>query len=391
MDIALSHRLENSSSYIFDEIDRQVAALRAQGVQVVDFGVGDPKSPTPEFIRRALDEGVEREQATGYPSYVGAHWYRDACAAYLRREYSVIVDPETEVVSTIGSKEAVFHFPLGILNTGDVVICPSPGYPPYKTGTRFAGGTPYFVPLLAENKFLIDFARIPKEICQQARIIWTNYPNSPTGAIAPRGWLEELAAWAREHSIIIASDEGCYCDIWFTEKPLSMLQVAREGVIAFYSLSKRSNMTGYRIGFCAGDKRLIGALRSVKTNIDSGTPTFVQHAAVAALSDQTHVESLRREYARKREIILPALAAAGLPPSAGAATFYLWQRAPESKSGVDLAQALLKVGIVVTPGSGISDPIADGSNPGEAYVRLALVPTIEEVEEAARRIRALRL
>jgi LL-diaminopimelate aminotransferase len=391
MDIALSHRLDKSSSYIFDEIDRQVAALRAQGVQVVDFGVGDPKSPTPEFIRQALDEGAEREQATGYPSYIGARWYREACAAYLKREYAVSVDPETEVVSTIGSKEAVFHFPLGILNPGDVVICPSPGYPPYKTGTRFAGGMPYFVPLLAENNFLIDFARIPKEICQQARIIWTNYPNSPTGAIAPRSWLGELAAWAREHSIIVASDEGCYCDIWFTEKPLSMLQVARDGVIAFYSLSKRSNMTGYRIGFCAGDKRLIGALRSVKTNIDSGTPTFVQHAAVAALADQAHVEVLRREYARKREIILPALAAAGLPPSAGAATFYLWQRAPEGKSGMDLAQALLKSGIVVTPGSGISDPIADGSNPGDAYVRFALVPTIEEVEEAARRIRALRL
>jgi LL-diaminopimelate aminotransferase len=391
MNIALSRRIEQSSAYVFDEIDRQVAALRAQGVKVIDFGVGDPKSPTQDFVLQALTEGARREQATGYPSYIGAPWYREACAEYLKREYSVSVDPETEVASTIGSKEAVFHFPLGILNPGDVVICPTPGYPPYKTGTRFAGGMPYFVPLLPENNFLIDFARIPKEICRQARIIWTNYPNSPTGAIAPRGWLEELAAWAREHDLIIAADEGCYCDFWFTEKPVSMLQVAREGVITFYSLSKRSNMTGYRAGFAAGDQRLIGALRAVKTNIDSGTPTFVQHAAVAALADQAHVEALRGEYARKREIILPALATAGLPPCAGAATFYLWQRATDGKSGMDLARALLGAGIVVTPGVGVSDAIESGFNPGESYVRFALVPTIEEVEDAAKRIRALRL
>ena len=389
MDIALSHRLEKSSSYIFDEIDRQVAALRARACRS-SISASATRRARHRTLFAKCSSRRRCEQATGYPSYIGARWYREACAAYLLREYAVSVDPETEVVSTIGSKEAVFHFPLGILNPGDVVICPSPGYPPYKTGTRFAGGTPYFVPLLPENNFLLDFARIPTEVCRKARIIWTNYPNSPTGAIAPRGWLEELAAWAREHSIIIASDEGCYCDLWFTEKPLSMLQVAREGVIAFYSLSKRSNMTGYRIGFARRQTAHRGG-RSVKTNIDSGTPTFVQHAAVAALGDQTHVESLRREYTHKREIILPALAAAGLPPCAGAATFYLWQRASGGKSGMDLAQALLKIGIVVTPGSGISDSIADGSNPGDAYVRFALVPMIEEVEEAARRIRTLRL
>jgi LL-diaminopimelate aminotransferase len=389
MDILLSKRLAKSSSYVFDEVDRQVAALRAKGVHVIDFGVGDPKSPTPEFVLEALAKGAKQEQATGYPSYIGARWFREACAAYLEREYGVTVDAETEVMSTIGSKEAVFHFPLGILDPGDVVICPTPGYPPYKTGTRFAGGTPYFVPLLPENQFLIDLARIPNEICRKARIIWTNYPNSPTGAIAPRAWLEELAGWARRHNIVIAADEGCYCDLWFTEKPLSMLQVARDGVIAFYSLSKRSNMTGYRVGFCAGDRRLIGALRSVKTNIDSGTPTFIQRAAVAALADQTHVEALRREYEKKRAIILPALAAAGLPACPGAATFYLWQRAPDGMTGMELAKQLLDAGIVVTPGVGISDALEDGTNPGDSYVRFALVPDMDEVEEAARRIRAM--
>ena len=355
MKIRLSDRLEKSSSYAFDEVDRQVAALRARGVQVIDFGVGDPKSPTPAFVLDALTEGAKRERTTGYPSYVGAPWYRQACADYLRREYSVALDPDTELMATIGSKEAVFHFPLAILNPDEIVICPTPGYPPYKTGTRFAGGTPYFTPLLSENNFLIDFARIPADVCRAARIIWTNYPNSPTGAIAPRNWLKELAAWAGEHQIVIAADEGCYCDLWYTEKPASMLEIARDGVIAFYSLSKRSNMTGYRIGFCAGDAQLIGALRSVKTSIDSGTPTFVQHAAVAALADQEHVELLRKEYAQKRKILLAALAAAGLPPCSNAATFYLWQRAPLGQSGRELAAQLLDLGIVVTPGAMISD------------------------------------
>ena len=195
-----------------------------------------------------------------------------------------------------------------------------------------------------------------------------------------------MAHWARQHNIIIAADEGCYCDLWFTEKPISILEIARDGVIAFYSLSKRSNMTGYRAGFCAGDARLIAALRAVKTNIDSGTPTFIQHAAVAALADQAHVEALRAEYARKRQIILPALAAAGLPPCAGAATFYLWQRAPDGMTGLELARKFLEVGIVVTPGAMISDVVADGSNPGVPYVRFALVPDVGEVEEAARRM-----
>jgi LL-diaminopimelate aminotransferase len=389
MDIRLSDRLGKTSSYIFDEVDRQVAALRARGVQVIDFGVGDPQSPTPAFVLEALARGAKQEQSTGYPSYIGARWFRESCANYLAREYAVKVDPDTEVMATIGSKEAVFHLPFAILNPDDIVICPTPGYPPYKTGTRFAGGTPYFTPLLPESQFLIDFAGIPPDICRRARIIWTNYPNSPTGAIAPRAWLAELAAWAREHQIVVAADEGCYCDLWFTEKPMSLLEIARDGVIAFYSLSKRSNMTGYRVGFAAGDSRLIAALRSVKTNLDSGTPSFIQHAAVAALGDQAHVEALRKDYGQKRDIILAALAAAGFPPCSSVATFYLWQRAPEGQSGQELARQLLDLGIVVTPGASIADATADGFNPGADYVRLALVPTVDEVIEASRRIRTL--
>ena len=247
------------------------------------------------------------------------------------------------------------------------------------------------MPLLHENCFLIDFENIPAAVCAQTRIIWINYPNSPTGALAPHPWTKALIAWAHRHDIIIAADEGCYIDIYFDEKPHSILELTTEGVIAFYSLSKRNNMTGYRVGFCAGDARLIAGLRRVKTNLDSGTPYFIQDAAVAALEDRHHVHRMRKTYRHKRDILLAALHRAGLPPCYSAATFYLWQRAPAGTTGVELAQKLLELGIVVTPGAWLADNTGNGCNPGRDYVRFALVPTLHEVEEATRRLKHLSL
>ena len=189
----------------------------------------------------------------------------------MKKRFSVDLDSETEISSNIGSKESIFNFPEAFINPGDLVICPSPGYPPMKTGTIFAEGTPYFVPLLEKNNWLIDFESIPEEIAQKAKIIWLNYPNSPTGAIANREYYEGLTGWADKNNVIIAADEGCYIDIYFDEKPISILEVAREGIVAFYSLSKRNNMTGYRVGFVAGDSKVIDIYKRLKTNIDSGT------------------------------------------------------------------------------------------------------------------------
>ena len=337
MKIRVSSLISQTASYAFAEVEKQVNALKAKGVQVIDFGVGDPRDPTPAFVMDALAKGAVAHATSGYPSYEGSPAFRSACAAYMQKTFDVALNPDTEILATIGSKEAVFHFPLGIIERGDIVLCPTPGYPPYKTGTRLAGGVPYFLPLLPENDFLIDFESIPDDICKKARILWTNYPNSPTGATAPRAWLERLYAWAQKHDIIIAADEGCYIDLYFGEKPVSMLEVARDGVIAFYSLSKRNNMTGYRIGFCAGDERLIKALRTVKTNLDSGVQWFVQEAAIAALNDTKFIENARKEYGTKRDIMIKALAGAGLPPCTSDATFYLWQKAPTGMTGLELA------------------------------------------------------
>ncbi len=387
-----SARLESIGSYAFAEVDKQVEALKAKGVEPIDFGVGDPTVPTPELVRRATQEGVERRKSSGYPSYVGTLEFREAVARWTERRHGVRLDPKTEVTSISGSKEGVFNFHEGVVNPGDYVVCPSPGYPPYSRGTLFAEGIPWYVPLTRENGFRVDFADIPEEVARRTRVIWLNYPNSPSGAVADEAFYREAAAFARKYNIILASDEA-YSEIWFTERPpISILNVAREGVIVFQSLSKRSAMTCYRIGWAAGDPELIGIFRKVKTNIDSGTPTFIQDGAIAALSDEEHVRRFREEYRQKRDILCEALAAAGLEDCAPAATLYIWQKVPRGMSSLEFATLLLqeKVAIVTTPGPWIAQATADGRNPGEGYVRFALVPSIERTRLAAQRIRGLR-
>ncbi|MCV6599636.1 MAG: aminotransferase class I/II-fold pyridoxal phosphate-dependent enzyme [Alphaproteobacteria bacterium] len=388
MEIKYSDKISGASKYAFAEIDKKVIQLKEQGVKVIDFGVGDPTTPTPNFITSKMKKLVKKHNTSGYPSYIGSKDYREACAKYMKKEFSIELNPETEICSTIGSKEAVFHFPLGFINPRDLVICPTPGYPPYRTGTQFAGGIVYNTPLLEENNFLIDYEKIPADIAEKAKIIWINYPNSPTGVSAPDEWTKGLIEWAAKNNIIIASDEGCYIDIFFKEKQNSILKFKKEGIITFYSLSKRNNMTGYRVGFVAGDEKIISGFKKVKTNIDSGTPDFVQEAAIIALQDNKHAEIMRKEYEEKRNLIIEALSSKGLEAPKGDATFYLWQKAPNGMTGIELAEKLIEIGIVVTPGSAISSKTVDDIDPGERFVRFALVPKMEEVKEAVRRIKS---
>ena len=386
MDIIYSKVINEIGEYPFSEIYKKVAELKEKGIKVIDFGVGDPKSPTPDFIIDNLSKFARNRATSGYPSYIGNISYRKACANYMKREYGVDLNPETEISSTIGSKEAIFNFPTGFINSGDIVICPTPGYPVYKTGTKFRNGKVHFTPLLEKNDFLIDFALIPDNIAHKAKIIWTNYPNSPTGASAPREWLQVLVSWAKYFNVIIAADEGCYNDIYFGEKPTSILEIQKTGVIAFYSLSKRSNMTGYRVGFVAGDERIISGFKKVKTNIDSGTPTFIQDVATLALNDQVEVLKMREEYKKKRDIMIEALTSCGLETPKSDSTFYVWQKTPKGQNSIKFSNTLIELGIIVTPGQLISDE-ADGINPGQNFVRFALVPTMEEIIEAATRIK----
>lgn len=389
MDIRKSKRLEGFTAYPFAEIDEKVAELKARGIDAIDFGIGDPTEPTPEIVREAVKKGVDKRATSGYPSYIGSGEFREAIAGWVKRRFGAVLNPEKEICASIGAKEAVFNFPEAIVDPGEIVIVPNPGYPPYSRGTRFAEGSVHYVNLLPENGFLPDLDSIPKEICRRARLMWVNYPNNPTGATATEKFYKRVVEFGHKYGIIIASDEA-YTENYYGERPHSILEFSKEGVVSFNSLSKRSCMTGYRVGWVAGDSRIIDAFKKLKTNIDSGTPTFIQDAASAALSDETHVEDLRKLYKEKRDIIVDGFVAAGLAECRPQATLYIWQKVPEGFSSVDFAKRLLdpEIALVATPGSWVSENTDEG-NPGEGFVRFALVPSVAQCKEAAERIRKI--
>lgn len=388
MDIRPSKRIASLPGYPFAEVDRMVAELKAGGHDPIDFGVGDPTEPTPEVVRQAIQRAVDARARDGYPSYVGAPEYRRAVADWYGRRFGVALDPDREICATIGAKEAVFNFPLCLIDPGDVVLCPTPGYPPYNRGTMFAGGVPHYYPVSLENGFLPDLEAIPDEVAAKARLIWVNYPNSPSGRVAPDGFWPALLAWARARNIVVASDEA-YTEVWFDHAPRTILEFGREGVIAFQSLSKRSNMTCHRVGWVAGDERLVSLFKKLKTNIDSGTATYIQDGAIAALSDESHVAAMRDLYRAKRDLLVPALRDVGCEVFVPQATLYVWPRVPAGMDGLAFAKRLLdpSVAVVCSPGPALGENLADGTHPGQRHVRFALVPSVEKVAEAAVRIR----
>lgn len=387
MKFQISKKLASISNYAFAEVDNEVAKLKALGITPIDFGVGDPKEPTPEIVRNAVKTAVDKRKSSGYPSYNGGDEYRREIAQWTKKRFGVNLDYYKEISSTIGAKEAVFNFPQAFLNSGDYAIAPNPGYPPYEKGTLFAGGRTYFIPLLKENNFLMNLSSIPKDIVKKTKILWINYPNNPTGAIATEEFLKEAIDFGHDNNIIIASDE-CYSEIYFDEKPHSILEYSKEGIIVFQSLSKRSAMTGYRVGWVAGDENIISAFKKLKPNIDSGTPTFIQDAAIAALQDEKHVEQMRSDYKQKRDILVDAFTSIGLENCSPDATLYIWQKSPKNTDSVGFAKKLLQkdVAVVVTPGTWISTNFNE-FNPGKDYVRFALVPTLQECKLAAERIK----
>jgi acetylornithine aminotransferase len=355
------------------ELDERRRALAAAGKRLFDFGLGDPKEPTPSFIREALRAAVPA--VSQYPSAFGPAPLRRAAAGYLARRFGVTVDPETQVLACAGAKEAIFHLPLAF--AGDParrkVVMPTPGYPTYEVGARFAGLEPVPVPLTAERRFLIEPEALGEDLLRETLIFWLSYPHNPTGASAPRDYLKRVGEAALRHGFIVVSDE-CYADIYFGERPASMLEVQEENVLVVHSCSKRSGMTGYRSGFIAGDRDLMKVLRSLRSHPGVGSPDFVAAAATAAWSDDAHADERREIFRRKRERFLRFFAERGLAVDASDATLYLWVRVPAGQTSASYALRLLEEGIVVAPGT------AFGA--GEGYVRVALVPTLEESEEA---------
>ena len=386
MRIEKADRLKRLPPYLFKEIDRQKEQVRAKGIDIIDLGVGDPDLTTPPHIIEALKRAGSDPANHRYPSYSGMGEFNAAVAKWYKQRFDVDPDASTEVVTLIGSKEGIAHIPLAFINPGDIALVASPGYPVYHIGTQFAGGTPYFMDLLKENRFLPDLEAISPEVAQKAKMMFINYPNNPTAAVATKDFFESVVAFAREHDVIVCHD-AAYSEMAFDGyRPMSFLEVegAKSVGIEFHSLSKTYNMTGWRIGFAVGCADVISALGQVKSNIDSGAFQAVQIAGITALEgDQACVEDMRQTYAERRDILVAGLRSVGLSVDKPCATFYLWVEVPEGYTSAGFASLLLtEAGIVTTPGNGFGAA-------GEGYVRMALTVDRERIREAVERMSRL--
>src|SRR4051794_28111910 len=372
----LSPVLAELAQYPFAKLDDWKAEAAARGIELIDFGMGDPREVTPPFIREALLASVD--EVSSYPRAPGLPELREAIAGWIDRRFDVHVDPTTELVPTLGSKEAIFSFAQVALGGKRLVAIPEPAYPVYERGALFGGGSVVTVPLAESTAWLPDLDAF--DAWDEIALFWICYPNNPTGAVAPLSFYEELAARAREHGFLVCSDEA-YSELWFDEAPASALEVAdRTNLVVFNTLSKRSSMTGYRSGFVCAPPEIVSALRSFRPTVGTAPQEFVQRASIAAWSDEQHVEDVRAVYREKRDVLLPALEAVGLRLAGSVATFYLWLEVEGSSE--DFARRLLEHGVVVAPGAFFGAA-------GEGYVRLALVPTQAECERAAEIVRAV--
>ncbi len=389
MSTRVAKRLRDLPPYLFARIDELKREALARGADLIDLGIGDPDLPTPPHIVAELQRAAGDAHHHRYPSYQGMTELRRAAADYYASRWGVTLDPGREIVALIGSKEGIAHFPLAFVDPGDLVLVPDPGYPVYAVATQFAGGRVHPVPLRRENAFLPDLAAIPQEVAAAAKVMWVNYPNNPTAATATLSFYRELVAWAREHDIILASDNA-YSDVYFDEAaaPPSLLSVpgASDVAIEFYSLSKTYNMTGWRVAFACGNADLVGGLGRVKTNVDSGVFEAVQRAAIAALSgDQGCVTEMRTVYRQRRDVLCGGLAAAGFDVLTPSATFYALLANPPGHTSMEFAARLLaEAHIVATPATGFGAC-------GEGYVRLTLCAPADRLAQAVERMKKLAL
>jgi acetylornithine aminotransferase len=373
--VQLSPVLADLAQYPFARLDDWKAEAQLRGIELIDFGMGDPREVTPAFIREALLASVD--EVSSYPRATGLLELREAIGGWIERRFGVSVDPGSELVPTLGSKEAIFSFAQVALGDKRLVAIPEPAYPVYERGALFAGGAVTRVPLKESTGWLPDLDAFAA--WDEIGVFWVCYPNNPTGAVAPLSFYEELAGRAREHGFLLCSDEA-YSELWFDEPPVSALQVAdRTNVVVFNTLSKRSSMTGYRSGFVCAPAEIVDALRRFRPTVGTAPQEFVQRASAVAWSDDAHVESVRALYRRKRETLLPALEERGLRLAGSEATFYLWVDVDGPSE--PFCRRLLEQGIVAAPGSFFGSA-------GEGYARFALVPTQAECERAAVILRA---
>jgi succinyldiaminopimelate transaminase len=373
--VRLNPVLAGMQAYPFVRLAEAKRATAARGIPVIDFGIGEPREETPAFIRRALTRAVDAEPISTYPVAEGLPELREAVAGWAGRRFGARLDPDSEVVPTMGSKEAIFHLAQVVAGHGDRVAVTTPGYPVPSRGALFAGAELIDVPLDPQRGWQPDLDAVDWE---GIALLWLNFPNNPTAATATLDLYERAAALARAQGFVLASDEA-YSELWFSgDPPVSALQLAdRTNVVVFNTLSKRSSMPGYRSGFAAGDSELMAALKRYRPNVGVAPQTFIQRAAVAAWADEEHVVETRERYRAKRDALLPALRAAGLQPAGGDASFFIWLRVPGGEDAESFALRLLdERGIAVAPGSFFGPG-------GEGHVRVALVPTLADCRRAA--------
>ncbi len=374
--------------YLFAEIDRRKREALSRGVDLIDLGIGDPDIPTPTAVVEKLLEGATKPANHRYPSSSGMGEFRQAVANWYQGRFNVKLDPAKEVVSLIGSKEGIGNMAVAFVDPGDIVLVASPCYPVYHIGTAFSGGKNYFLPLKKENNFLPDLEAIPADVAKQAKLLWINYPNNPTAAVADKDFYQRVIDFANKNNVIVCHD-AAYTEMGYDGyKPMSFLEVegAREVGIEFHSLSKTFNMTGWRIGMAVGNPDLVGGLAQAKSNLDSGIFQAVQEAGIEALKlGDKIVEPSRKIYQERRDILVDGLRAVGLECDKPRATFYVWVSCPKGLSSAEFTAKLLdEAGVVTTPGNGFGDA-------GEGYVRFTVCVDKERLREVAERIRRVKL
>ena len=386
MRIEEAKRIVELPPYLFAAIDKKKVEMRKKGVDLIDLGIGDPDLPTPQPIIERLKKAAENRAHHRYPSYEGMIDFRRAVSGWYERRFGIQLDPESEVLSLIGSKEGIAHIPLAFVNPGDYVLVPNPGYPVYRVATLFAGGIPHFLPLRKENSFLPDLSKIPPEVREKAKLLFINYPNNPTSATAEKSFFEEVVAFANRYQIIVCHD-AAYSEVAFDGyRPSSFMEAegAKEVGIEFHSLSKTFNMTGWRIGFAVGNADVVSGLGKVKTNIDSGVFQAIQEAGIEALDHlDTPLPQIIDIYERRRDVLAKGLREVGLKAEPPKASFYFWIEVPEGYTSSQFATLLIeKAGIVATPGNGFGDE-------GEGYIRMTITVDEARLREAIERLKQI--
>jgi LL-diaminopimelate aminotransferase len=384
MDYVFSKRLQELPPYLFLEIDKAKRKARQEGRDIIDLGVGDPDLPTPQFVIEALYKAANDPANHRYALDQGMPIFRQAISKWYQGRFSVALDPDTEILPLIGSKEGIAHFPLAFLNPGDYALVPDPCYPPYKGGTIFAGGKIHLMPLLAKNNFLPDLKEIPESKLKKAKVIYLNYPNNPTGAVCSLDFYRQAVDFCLKNNLILLSDVAYSEMAYDGYRPQSIFAVdgAKDVAIEFHSLSKTYNMTGWRVGWACGNKSLVSGLAKVKSNLDSGIFSAIQVASTAALeADDSHIRKMCAIYQERRDCLVDGLNVLGWKANKPKATFYIWLKIPRGRKSIEFcAEILAKADLVVTPGVGFGKY-------GEGYIRFALTVNTERIKEALFRLK----